>query len=335
MTTAALTPLDNEWWTPENTAKVVSLAGFKYPRELLAGYLDVDPEHLAGPKFEEAVQRGQAIAEAAVAQALYAQAKEGKPTAVRMWRDAPDTVPYQAPGKAPKKGKAVNGETAPPPALKPLNERQQRFVTHYVLNGGNGAEAAREAGYSAKAARATASRMLTFANVAAAVEQERHRLAAKVEASTERIVEEMAYIAFADIMHFVELDEQGRPKRFDLSKLPDGASRAIAEITIEENERTYRGKTTTTRRSKLKLAPKGPLLDLLGRYRKMFVQKHEHTGQDGGPIRFEDQGRDEMEAEVNAALDEIRARMEAARETLANIPVTTVPSPPGTPGSAQ
>ena len=53
-----------------------------------------------------------------------------------------------------------------------LTARQQRFVEAYILEE-NGAKAARAAGYSETSAKVTASRMLTNANVLAAIERAR------------------------------------------------------------------------------------------------------------------------------------------------------------------
>ncbi len=52
-----------------------------------------------------------------------------------------------------------------------LTDRQARFIDEYLANGGNGAQAAISAGYSAKAARVTASRMLTNANVVSKISE--------------------------------------------------------------------------------------------------------------------------------------------------------------------
>ncbi len=50
---------------------------------------------------------------------------------------------------------------------KSLTERQRRFVSEYLSNGGNGTEAAIIAGYSKKSAAAQASRLLNDAKVSA------------------------------------------------------------------------------------------------------------------------------------------------------------------------
>lgn len=52
-----------------------------------------------------------------------------------------------------------------------LSEKHQAFVNAYLSNGFNGTRAAIEAGYSEKTARQQAARLLTYANIAAAVKQ--------------------------------------------------------------------------------------------------------------------------------------------------------------------
>ena len=63
-------------------------------------------------------------------------------------------------------------------ALLELNERHAQFVRHYLICG-EGAEAARRAGYSTKSARKEGSRILALPKVRAAIEIARADLAKK------------------------------------------------------------------------------------------------------------------------------------------------------------
>jgi hypothetical protein len=87
------------------------------------------------------------------------------------------------------------------PDLPPLNDRQAAFVREYTLSG-NATDAYVKAGYSPKNARISASRMLTFVNVAAAIAEGRARIAAKAEAEFEvrqtDILNKLVAAAFAD-----------------------------------------------------------------------------------------------------------------------------------------
>jgi hypothetical protein len=58
-------------------------------------------------------------------------------------------MPYDKPGR-------IGGIIV----VAPLNEKQEAFCRHYVANGGNGAKAARDAGFAEKSAHVTASRLL-------------------------------------------------------------------------------------------------------------------------------------------------------------------------------
>jgi hypothetical protein len=68
-----------------------------------------------------------------------------------------------------------------------LTVRQTKFVEEYVVSG-NAAEAARAAGYSANGAKVTACRMLTKANLKAAIAAKRQAGAEKFELRREHVV---------------------------------------------------------------------------------------------------------------------------------------------------
>ena len=55
------------------------------------------------------------------------------------------------------------------PALKDLNDRQRNFAVFYVSNGGNGADAARRAGYAEKTASKVGGQMAKSPRIRAAV----------------------------------------------------------------------------------------------------------------------------------------------------------------------
>ena len=72
----------------------------------------------------------------------------------------------------------------------PFSSRQQSFVHAYVESG-NGAAAAVRAGYSARSAKVTASRLLTKANVQAAIRSQQAQIAKRLELSRERVIAEL------------------------------------------------------------------------------------------------------------------------------------------------
>lgn len=70
-----------------------------------------------------------------------------------------------------------------------LNERQERFVDGWVRNGGNGAQAAREAGYSERTARSIAQRLLTNVDVKEAIQARQAELREQRRMTTDNVIE--------------------------------------------------------------------------------------------------------------------------------------------------
>jgi hypothetical protein len=85
-----------------------------------------------------------------------------------------------------------------------LTSKQRRFVQAYLQHG-NGAQAAREAGYSPKAAKEQATRLLTYAHVQAALRDARHRAQAQADVTAEQITAELAKIGLAEVGDPVKL----------------------------------------------------------------------------------------------------------------------------------
>ena len=71
--------------------------------------------------------------------------------------------------------------------MLPLGARQRRFVDEYAIDH-NGAAAAMRAGYSPRSARITASRLLTKANVRAAISERQTELADELRLSKDGVI---------------------------------------------------------------------------------------------------------------------------------------------------
>src|SRR5262245_28783630 len=111
-----------------------------------------------------------------------------------------------------------------------LTPRRRSFVRNYVAGPpgvrGNGRQSAIAAGYAAGSAECEAARLLALPAIRAQVE----RAADKLDASADRIVAELAAVAFHDVRDFVEWDASGvrlRPS----AELDHGAPIAAIEET--------------------------------------------------------------------------------------------------------
>ena len=103
-----------------------------------------------------------------------------------------------------------NGHPKPQGRTKPLTARQQRFVEEYLLDL-NGSQAAIRAGYSEQTATMQASRLLTNANVAAAVINAQAKRAEKVEVTAEWVLKGLIEIHDRAMQHHAVLDREGKP----------------------------------------------------------------------------------------------------------------------------
>lgn len=140
-----------------------------------------------------------------------------------------------------------------------LNAREQRFVGEYLIDL-NGAGAVLRAGFNQTpaSAKVTASRLLTRANVQAAVAAGQHRRLHAAEVRAEEVIRELARIAFADIRTL--LDDEGRVR--PVSEWPRGTARAVASVDTDDVSIT-----------RLRLHDKLGALGLLARHLNLLKQE--------------------------------------------------------------
>jgi len=113
-----------------------------------------------------------------------------------------------------------------------LTVKQRLFCKYYIIDF-NATQAAIKAGYSRKTAYAAASRLLKNVKVQAAIKSEIEAREHRVELSQDRVLQEMALLAFSDMADFFDVEEGGEVKVKKLAELPSHISRQIK--SIEEN----------------------------------------------------------------------------------------------------
>lgn len=168
-----------------------------------------------------------------------------------------------------------------------LNPREASFVDEYLIDG-NGKQAAIRAGYAPGSAEVTASRLLRRDKVASALAARQRKASQKVDVTVERVLAEMATQALYDPADIAGQPIQG-PK--DIAKLPEQVRRAIVGWSWDRQGNFV-----------LKLANKATALDQLAKHLGMYVERHEMTGKDGGPIQTEDVGDIELARRLAFAL---------------------------------
>jgi phage terminase small subunit len=140
---------------------------------------------------------------------------------------------------------------------KKLTPKQQRFVDEYLVDL-NAAGAARRAGYSEKWAKCSAEELMRKPEIQAAIQARMKDMQHRTEVTADRWVRELAAMAFYDPA--------------------DLGSAEIKSPIIGWSWDKYGNFV-------LKLSPKTPSLDLLGRHLGLLTTKLEVTGKDGQPLQ--------------------------------------------------
>lgn len=169
---------------------------------------------------------------------------------------------------APLKERTAGGADARFASLPP---KQQVFVTEYLANGFNATQAAVTAGYSARNADTQGSRLLANAKIAAIIAERTNKALKKREITAERVLDEIAKMAFFDPRRLFRADGSLIP----IVDLDDETAASIAGMDVRE---LYEDKCPIGQLKKIKIADKGMSLERLGRYLKLFTDKVEHSG---------------------------------------------------------
>lgn len=156
-----------------------------------------------------------------------------------------------------------------------LPPKQRRFVQEYLADL-NATQAAIRAGYSARTAAAQGARLLTKVKVQDALQDAQKRREKRTEITADRVLTELAKIAFSDLTDFVEFGPEGI--KIKPSDQVDGA--ALSEVS----EMVTMAATTTS----VKLHPKMRALELLCKHLGLTPDRHQLSGPNGGPIEWAD-----------------------------------------------
>jgi len=186
-------------------------------------------------------------------------------------------------GQVPCTGKAG---TFLPQKRKKLAARQRLFIGEYLIDL-NATKTAERAGYSRKTAQSQGARLLTNAMVSAAIQEAMDKRAEKLEITAERVLAEIAKCAFINMGDFLRIDPASGRAFIDLSRATPEQLAALSAFEQEEwVERAGegRGNFKAVRKIRLKLTDKLGTLEKLGKHLKLFTDKCELTGKDGGPL---------------------------------------------------
>lgn len=152
-------------------------------------------------------------------------------------------------------------------APRQINPKQAEFVRQYLVDL-NATRAAIRAGYSARTAESQGARLLRNAKVSVAIQAAIEARATKTEVTAERVVRELASIAFLDPIDLFEDDGSLRL----IHNMPESARRAVAGIEVTEIFDGAEGeqKQAIGLLKKIRIVPKVDALNMLCKHLGMF-----------------------------------------------------------------
>jgi len=161
-----------------------------------------------------------------------------------------------------------------------LNTKQRKFVREYLLDL-NGTQAAIRAGYSRKTAGIQAHNLLKKPNIKKAIHKGMDAKAKRYEISVQRILEELAIVAYSDLKHYIDIDpDTGAIRAKGFQDMPEKTSRALKAIkedrVIKEDADGH--KVTVFDKIRFELHDKLKALELLGKHIGMFRESDTPPG---------------------------------------------------------
>lgn len=163
-----------------------------------------------------------------------------------------------------------NKPDSTPKGTRRLQPRQRLFVDAYIANGMNATRAAKQAGYSARTAYSTGSRLLKVVEIQQAIQEQLSRFAM----SKEEVLARLTAQARGTMEHFYDADAG----MIDMMRARDaGVMHLVKKVTRTMGE----DKETIA----IELYDAQAALVQLGRYHKLFTEQHEIGGKAGAPLQ--------------------------------------------------
>lgn len=155
-----------------------------------------------------------------------------------------------------------------------LTAKQIRFVDEYLVDF-NATQAAIRAGYSPKTAAAAAARLLRNVNIQAEIARRQKDLQRRTEISQDRVVKELARIAFADASDYACVETYMYENKDGTLSPLQVVSPKDTGVLSDDQRAAIAGIKQGANGIEIKLHDKIKALELLGRHIGMFNDKIE------------------------------------------------------------
>ena len=154
-----------------------------------------------------------------------------------------------------------------------LTPKQAVFVEEYLIDL-NATQAAIRAGYKSKTAKSIGQENLTKPVIADAIAKAQAARSQRTQINADRVLLELGRLAFSDFRKLFDAD--GRFK--GIHDIDDDTAAAVSSVEIVEQ---FDKDGAISYLKKIRLWPKVPANEMLGKYLQMFIQRMEITGKDG------------------------------------------------------
>jgi len=145
-----------------------------------------------------------------------------------------------------------------------LTLKRSRFVEEFLVDL-NGKQAAIRTGYSPRTAEVQASRLLSNAKVDAAVKQAMQARSRRTGITADRVLIELAALAFANIAYFLQVQEDGS-MQIDLARARRDQAAAVHDVILSTPAEGSDDEVRITMLTRIELFDKLGALGLLARH---------------------------------------------------------------------
>ncbi len=173
------------------------------------------------------------------------------------------------------------------PAL--ANAKHERVCQEYLIDL-NQTEACKRAKYSVRTAAQQASRLFSNVKIQQRIAELKAERNERTRVTQDRVVRELALIGFSDLQNYITInDDTGAIIAKGFEEMPPEESRALKAIkedraikeTADGQGVVVYDKVSFTMHDKIRA------LEILAKHLGMLVERHEVTGEDGGPVQIE------------------------------------------------
>lgn len=165
-----------------------------------------------------------------------------------------------------------------------LTPKHQRFVQEYLIDR-NATQAAIRAGYNATNANVTGPRLLANVGIQEAIRDGLAEAAERNKVTVDKVLRELALVAFSDIGQVMDFSGV-EPRLKPANEIPETARRSISGMKVKRYMEGHGEDARQVEVTEFKLWSKDSALEKLAKHLGMFVERHEHSGPDGGDIPF-------------------------------------------------